>query len=143
MPALGLSQRLQIASAYFRPLTTTRCPACGSSHVTPIEVLAISGRLEGRRAVFATGCKACGLVFINPMPAHEALDSLYSATGTWAMTHDAGDETPDAPPHPRYLRHLSSPIRDHLDVMRPPAGATVLDIGCGAGELLDAFKALG
>jgi SAM-dependent methyltransferase len=139
--ALG---HLAAVRAYCRPLTTRRCPACASKRVTLIDVIPASGRLNAFGTAFVSGCRACGLLFVNPMPTHAFLEAIYAPDGVWA--HGRTDPVPGDDPAARsstYLRHLLAPASEVLDITRPRPGAGVLDIGCGRGRTLDALAALG
>ena len=44
---------------------------------------------------------------------------------------------------PARLARLFALLRGQLDVLAPPFGSTVLDFGCGLGELLDGLAGAG
>jgi SAM-dependent methyltransferase len=130
--------------AYCRPLETRRCPACASTRVALVDVIPASGRQHTLGTAFVSGCRACGLIFVNPLPSRASLDARYAPDGVWARGRTE-PEPPDAAASKRspYLRHLLTPVQDVVDITRPPDGAAVLDIGCGRGRVLDALEVLG
>jgi SAM-dependent methyltransferase len=81
------------------------------------------------------------VVFANPMPAAEVLAQMYLPEGRWGRTRQ--DDEPEKRPSLAYLARLLEPVRQELDVERPPPGAAALDFGCGSGEILDALKERG
>jgi SAM-dependent methyltransferase len=101
--------------------------------------------LDGRRTGLASGCEGCGLVFLNPFPSEDQLAERYGPGGAWAMARP--DETlapaPDVAPGTGTWPRVFDAIRDELDVTRPPAGARVLDFGCGRGKFLDVLRSRG
>lgn len=134
------------------------CPACESGALKPLDVSEYRRRGSPRDSVtLVTGCRACGLVFVNPLPSPEELAAYYAEGGefahrrglvgqaTLAERREDGDR---ARPHisrrqAGKLRLLFEPVSDHLDVSNPPPGAKVLDYGCGPGRLLNRLQAVG
>ena len=66
---------------------------------------------------------------------------MYSPDGRWGMTH-AGEQD-EKRPSLRYLASLLAPLGGSFDLRRPAPGGSVLDFGCGTGELLDALQDAG
>jgi hypothetical protein len=131
---------------YRAPRERDRCPACDSPRLAALAVHKLQARIDGRRTGLVSGCEACGLVFVNPAPSAAELSAMYAPTGEWAegrlqdAASPAGSRKPGGTGSwPR----LFEPIRSELDVTRPPAGAKVLDFGCGTGKFLDVLGACG
>ncbi|MGQ9457888.1 MAG: class I SAM-dependent methyltransferase [Anaerolineae bacterium] len=102
-------------------------------------------------------CKGCGLAFVNPLPAREELARLYDepyfTTGSYpGNVHTGGMEghahvlaslrlrQRARAEHRKTLRQVEAVWRAHGDREAPPR---LLDVGCGAGILLDAARELG
>jgi SAM-dependent methyltransferase len=118
-----------------------RCPACGADSIEHLLPLPLHDRPASSRVGFASGCRRCGIVFANPMPSADALAHMYSPDGRWGSTHR--DDHREAQPSSRYLARLLGSMQPAIDITQPPPGATVLDFGCGSGEILDALQDLG
>ena len=130
---------------YRAPRERDRCPACDSSRLAALAVHKLQTRIDGRRTGLVSGCEDCGLVFVNPAPSEAELSAMYAPTGEWAegRLQDAAPAGPPKPAGSGSWPRLFEPIRDQLDVTRPPAGAKVLDFGCGTGKFLDVLGACG
>ena len=130
---------------YRAPRERDRCPACGSSRLAALAVHKLQTRVDGRRTGLVSGCEDCGLVFVNPAPSEAELSAMYAPTGEWAegRLQDAGPADPPKTGGGGSWPRLFAPIRGELDVTRPPAGAKVLDFGCGTGKFLDVLGACG
>lgn len=120
------------------------CPACGSAALADLDVLP----LRAGRTGFVCACDGCGLVFSNPLPAADALADFYSPSGEWAAERrDVDDRSVDdrqtASRAGGTWTRMFDPIRHAIDVTAPPAGASVLDFGCGEGKLLDVLQDCG
>jgi 2-polyprenyl-3-methyl-5-hydroxy-6-metoxy-1,4-benzoquinol methylase len=110
------------------PTGAPRCPLCGSSAARLLY------RFERSRWIPGTvvRCAGCRVIFKQPssaIPLAEYYDAGYAALDYW---NEAAAST-------RALERLLA------GVMRvtPPAGATLLDIGCGAGSFLGLAKSAG
>ena len=123
-----------------------RCPACGSEDLFDLDLHVLRRPIAGRRIGFFSGCDECGLVFRNPPPTVEELCHFYSPDGEWgAPRASEAHEAPRTKGGGRggaWVRFFD-PIHGELDVTRPPAGARVLDFGCGDGKMLDLLQDCG
>ena len=115
------------------------CPACESHLIEELDLLPLRRARHGRYVGFVSLCGDCGLVFSNPLPSEDDLNAFYRPGGEWRA---GAATTPAAASEPRGLSWAKpfDPIRADLRVTRPPAGARVLDFGCGSGKLLDSFQ---
>lgn len=118
-----------------RPVGSPRfvlCPACGS------EELVYAFKIQGSRL---DECLKCGLVFFNPQPTDEELDELHRQGdllgGTdqererriWELRRASAGIV---------LRHLATYAKRN-----DWRGATLLDVGCGAGSLVAEAQSAG
>lgn len=133
------------AARIFRHLLTYRapdeldaCPVCGASGPRPLMPIPLEGR--SRTYGFASGCQRCGVVFANPMPSDDHVAAVYSPAGEWGRHRQEEQEKQVSRAR---LERLFEPVADTLNVLTPPANATVLDFGCGLGGMLDGLAALG
>ena len=95
----------------------TRCP-CGSQFAV-CEVF----RTETRRYV---ECPRCGLVFLHPRPAAEAVRAFYSEQ--YDDAYGRAEARSDR-------RSVFRSVLRHVERFKPPPGR-LLDVGCGDGEFL-------
>jgi SAM-dependent methyltransferase len=132
-------------AVYRAPRELLRCPACGSSSLAALAMQKLPAPLDGRRTGLASGCEGCGLVFVNPFPTEAQLAQLYGPHGEWAGARldEALAPEPDLGAGRGTWPRIFDSIRDRFDVTRPPAGARVLDFGCGRGKFLDVLKPCG
>jgi 2-polyprenyl-3-methyl-5-hydroxy-6-metoxy-1,4-benzoquinol methylase len=111
-----------------RPPATeeTQCNLCGASDY---DVIARTDR-DGRplRTVL---CRRCGLAWVNPRPPSAAMDAYYE------NEYRADYKGSHAPALRKILRGVigAADRRRELRQLVGP-GASVLDVGCGAGELV-------
>jgi 2-polyprenyl-3-methyl-5-hydroxy-6-metoxy-1,4-benzoquinol methylase len=114
------------------------CPACRSPRITRLDPLPLRRPLDGCRYGFVSGCRACGLLFANPVRSREDFTAFYSTSGVWAEGQH------DRQPSGDVVNAIRSRLaKAGLDVAVPPDQAAVLDIGCGDGGLLNGLQQLG
>ena len=77
-------------------------------------------------------CETCQFVFLHPMPSEMVLESMYN-TG--------GQVTPDFYPKAKSRLHRALRIAMHL--YRFAWRGPVLDVGCGGGFQVEAFRRFG
>jgi SAM-dependent methyltransferase len=90
-------------------------------------------------------CQGCGLLYINPRPSQQEIGRFYPETYSWKETLEADSFLTQG------IRKLEKGYRYHLlkDEVSKVTRFTgkrqgkVLDIGCGAGDRLDSFRAAG
>jgi 2-polyprenyl-3-methyl-5-hydroxy-6-metoxy-1,4-benzoquinol methylase len=131
------------------------CPACASPGLSILDVLRVRREMTGRRVSFLTGCRSCGLLFINPLPPPERIEQFYTEEGAWGREHSdrrqrllAAHERRQGRPKqgkekPRKRVVVLEALEPHVPVTAPPPGARVLDFGCGEGKLLDWLQPFG
>jgi dolichyl-phosphate beta-glucosyltransferase len=107
----------------------TACPLCGGDDFVPRVAR------DGFRMV---ACRACGLWYLNPMPAQEALEQLYGQESYFAS---------EAAQHSGYADYSAmaddfrATFRRRLDLVRAHVGrGRLLDVGGGYGYLADAAR---
>jgi SAM-dependent methyltransferase len=131
----------RLGRGYTAPRERAACPACGSGALEQLQPLPLHGAIDGQFTGFVSGCRGCGTVFANPMPAPQTLERLYSPDGDWGRPRQEGAR--EKIPPVQYFIDLFVPLRDRFDVTAPPPGSAALDFGCGSGELLNVLQDLG
>ena len=111
-----------------RPAATefVPCNLCGAADYD------IVGRRDREgQALQSVLCRQCGLVWTNPRPAVAEIDRYYEAE------YRADYSGASKPARRKILRGVLG-ARDRIRMLRPylRSGATVLDVGSGAGELV-------
>lgn len=86
-------------------------------------------------------CRACGLVQLNPLPAPEVLDSLYSDPAYFESDQSGRGYGDYADQEREYLATFGEDVRRIRDLLPPPA--SILDVGCGYGYFMQAAAAAG
>jgi SAM-dependent methyltransferase len=103
------------------------CPLCGSQGGRP--AFPFATRFNGRRFAYLA-CEGCSCVYVDPVPDAETFSRMYAK----AHYHDAHYADADQAVYLESARML----RELL-----PAGARVLDYGCGTGAFLQALREVG
>jgi 2-polyprenyl-3-methyl-5-hydroxy-6-metoxy-1,4-benzoquinol methylase len=111
----------------------TACILCGR---TDYDVIGTRDR-DGR-PLRTTMCRHCGLVWTNPRPTLDALDSYYG------QDYRADYKNARLPSPRKLLRGMLGALerRHWLQPFLPPA-SRILDVGSGAGELVFVLRAAG
>jgi len=111
----------------------TACNLCGER-----DYEVVGERDRDGRPLRTTICRRCGLVWTNPRPTLEALADYYGA-------HYRADYKHMPAPTPRKVLRGMLGALDRRRLIGPlmKDGARVLDVGCGAGELVFALRAAG
>jgi SAM-dependent methyltransferase len=120
------------------------CPACQSADITLLDVFKIPRDRRGRRLAFLTGCRGCGVLFVNPLPSPEDLEERYAPEGAWAETRKVRAAKPPAHAAARDPRDVVlEALEPYVPVRHPPRSARVIDFGCGQGRFLDRLQDAG
>lgn len=115
------------------PIAVDPCLLCGSRVGHPLTV----GHRHGIAAPVVC-CDSCGLVFQNPVPTDTFLDTFYREHYRDVYS---GSSTPTA----EFLADQRSHGAEILAFCSPflAARSRILDVGCGPGATLDAFRDAG
>jgi len=81
-------------------------------------------------------CRACGLVWTNPRPTAADMNAYYETT------YRADYKGQSAPPLRKIVRGFVG-AADRRAMLRPFGARTMLDVGCGAGELVYLMRRAG
>lgn len=108
------------------PLPPESGPAAGC----PLCADPMRRRLVTKNGCEVVRCRGCGLVYVWPQPAREALEALYSS----GEYHAEVDEAERRRTFARRLREIET---------LAPARGRLLDIGCSKGYFLEAAQASG
>ncbi len=123
--------------------STSKCPVC--CHPRYRDLFELRDRLfrvtESRLTL--RECTACGLLYIDPMPAEDEIGALYPPT-YWMGSGDAPGSGVLAAARERYRRFV---LGSHRRFVRPVVERQVregrwvglLDVGCGDGSTLESF----
>ena len=139
-----LRTRLEAAqrAAIYATATETwpPCPGCAALALQALHIIPYVKRHVLAAAPFLAllGCRTCGLVFTAPRPTPKALGVFYdgqhddgwirSVPSTAEMTHKHAEAVAKLTP---------------LSVLSRALGQRALDLGCGAGEMLDVLQDAG
>jgi SAM-dependent methyltransferase len=108
------------------------CPACDLRDAA----LHLEQAVDGVGKLRLVRCRGCGLGYLDPQPDRAQIAPFY------ARAYYGGVEAKFEPSVER-MRGLLTRRRARRLAAGLPAGARVLDVGCGDGGLLAAFAALG
>ena len=114
-----------------------RCQVCGDSAASPAYRFRqrLPWAAESTEQV-VQGCGNCGFLYMSPRPDRAALAAYYTAD-----THGSGQVFRDESGGSRAGQNAR--MRAAFIAGMLPAGATVLDIGCGQGLVLEALRGHG
>lgn len=121
------------------------CYLCGGKQLTEIFPGQMQDRHTSIPGVFnAVQCTDCGLVFLEPMPSSEELNSFYSDDYYSFADYNAHDT------RSVWRRFLSSAYRKIMNFRTYDPTVTahtniqkILDIGCGSGQFLASYREKG
>lgn len=99
------------------------CPVC----------TALSLPIGSKDAYEILACGTCGFKFVHPYPTPEELTEYYAST-----YRDASPEF-----YPKLKSRKRRALLKSLRFLRHVRGKKVLDIGCGGGVMVEAFRRLG
>ncbi len=120
-----------------RQQDTSTCPVCG--HKGTFE-LAILTPLEGERFSLHS-CKPCALTYTFPQPSRELLEKIYSGE-YWTRESDVRKRGAIARlVHTFNEMRLAATVRPLMK--RLQRGASILEVGCGSGQLAAYMKQKG
>lgn len=107
----------------------SKCPTCHSRRVTALS--------KTKHGTLISGCKRCGLVFVNPPPSKEENEARYRPGGEWEQRYAnrPADEVRSAD---KAVLNIAAQLYSS-----GPCFRRALDFGCGQGEILDALNDAG
>lgn len=121
------------------------CDTCGA--IGAPDYIRMADHLCGMPGIFTIAkCRSCGLLFTNPRPNLNVLDSLY---GNYYSESAALSRSENPSISQRMKRNTSlrktyhHVFGNYLGEVLSKAKGSVLDIGCGLGETLEDLKKLG
>jgi SAM-dependent methyltransferase len=115
-----------------------QCPNCNSKNLA--NYLTAQDRHYGNKGAFSTAiCKQCGLIFMNPMPNNVELASYYPPA-TYYSFHESIQNQQSAFKQKLFkLLCINFPTHDPTFALP----GRIVDIGCGNGYSLTAYKKAG
>ena len=121
------------------------CDTCGITGAP--EYMRMADRLYGVPGTFTIAkCQSCGLLFTNPRPNLNFIDSLYSNyyNGSVALLGPHNQSISERMKRNPFLRKTYHHVfGNYLGEVLSKARGRVLDIGCGLGTALDDLARLG
>jgi SAM-dependent methyltransferase len=113
--------------------TLAACPLCGAHTLDalPPPRRTVGGRFDGDVRLGLAHCRRCRFGFVNPRPDATALADFYAA-----QDYTAHEPVDDA----AAIRRARIQLDAIEEAIAPVRGASVLDVGCGGGQLLAAAR---
>ena len=109
----------------------TRCNLCGGG-----DEVVVGTRDRDGRPLRTVLCRTCGLVWTNPRPSAADMNAYYETT------YRADYKGQTAPPLRKIVRGFLG-AADRREALRPFKARTMVDVGCGAGELVYMMRRAG
>jgi 2-polyprenyl-3-methyl-5-hydroxy-6-metoxy-1,4-benzoquinol methylase len=115
----------------------TKCPVCGNDKL--VKTIETRDYFLTNETFVLSRCNTCGFVFTNPRPAEAALGRYYESENY--LSHHTSRLHPVDMIY-RFLRSIN--IRGkYKTISQFIDRGSILDVGCGTGELLQFFKKKG
>ncbi len=108
----------------FAPTEHTACNLCGARND-----VVVGTRDRDGRPLRTVLCRTCGLVWTNPRPSAADMNAYYETA------YRADYKGQSAPPLRKIVRGFAG-AAERRQMLRPFGAHTMLDVGCGAGELV-------
>ena len=113
------------------------CPLCGSASAHPVVHAGDRLRPGADESYSVVSCQGCGVSYLRPRPTPQAIGGFYPDSYT-----GGGRRGPLERVEAAFRRRQHGEVVRWLAARRPKRGR-VLDVGCGAGDLLVALRADG
>jgi SAM-dependent methyltransferase len=134
-----LAIAIDAARQIFESAATT-CPTCREGRVTHLDFTSDADAL-------ISGCRNCGLVFMNPMPTAEQVAARYAPGGNWSRKVDQRKVNAAERRALKDKLHEHDPLKPwmlpHANLLYQAGARHVLDIGCEQGKMLDRLQRRG
>lgn len=117
--------------------TFTKCPVCGNTNISLF--LKTRDYFLTQEEFSIDQCNSCGFVFTNPTPALSVLSKYYDSPDY--LSHTANSFSIKGEVY-KLFRRINIKKKFRL-VDQLAKGKSILDIGCGTGELLNYFMKMG
>jgi SAM-dependent methyltransferase len=116
----------------------SRCPGCDGAALRALHVMRNGKPLVRSPFLAVLGCERCGLAFTSPRPAASALAAFYAKDTEegWIRNELTEDSL-------KLARKRKTAAAKLAPVMNDGRGRRALDIGCGAGAMLDVLQQRG